>query len=111
MRKFTHLDSLDSARRRSSKVPLVLLFVLMLIAIPPMFELGKLNLARCGLFGFTSCDTPLLDYLSTHWETNHGEVRDWIAPHLTNRTWNPKLVIPFACFWTAAAALMLRRGH
>ena len=53
MRKFTHLDALDHTRRRRSKAPLVLLFVLILVATPPMFEVGKMNLARFGLFGFT----------------------------------------------------------
>ena len=112
MRKFTHLDSLDRPRRQKSKAPLVILFVLILIATPPMFEVGKMNLARWGLFGLTApVDTPLLDYLSARWEYSHGELRDWSTPLLASRKWNPKMVVPFALMWAGFAALMLRRGH
>jgi hypothetical protein len=112
MRKTTHLDALDHPRRRQSKAPLVLLFVLILVATPPLFEVGKMNLARWRLCGLTyPVDTPLLDFLSAQWEYSHGELRDWSTPLLASRKWNPKMVIPFAFFWTALAALMLRRGH
>jgi hypothetical protein len=112
MRKFTHIDALDHPRRRRSKAPLVLLFALILVVTPPMFEVGKMNLARWGLFGLTTpVDTPLLDFLGAQWEYSHSELRDWSTPLLVNRRWNPRMVIPFAFFWTALAALMLRRGH
>jgi hypothetical protein len=111
MRKYTHLDALDHPRRRRSKAPLILLLLLVFIATPPLFELTKLNLARCGLFGLSGAvDTPLLDFFAKQWETNHGEIRDWATPLLVNRRWNPQLVLPIAFFWTAVAAFMLRRG-
>jgi hypothetical protein len=112
MRKFTHLDALDQTRRRKSNAPLVLLMILIVIAVPPLYEVAKINLAQFGLFGFAGrADTPLLDFLSAQWEYSHGQLRDWSAPYLVNRRWNPRMVIPFAFFWTALAALMLRRGH
>ena len=112
MRKFAHIDALDHPRRRRSKAPLVLLFVLILIATPPLYEVGKMNLARFGLFGFAGrVDTPLLDFVSAQWEYSHSELRDWSTPLLVYRRWNPKMVIPFALFWAAAAAMMLRRSH
>jgi hypothetical protein len=112
MRKFTHIDALDHPRRRRSKAPLVYLFAIMLIATPPLFEVGKMNLARFHLFGFAGrVDTPLLDFFSAQWEYSHGQLRDWSTPLLANRRWTPGMVIPFAFFWTAMAALMLRRGH
>jgi hypothetical protein len=111
MRKFTNLDTLDRPRRRSSKAPLVVLVLLLLIATPPLYELARLNLANYGLFGLSGAvDTPLLDTLSKFWETSHGEVRDWIAPMMVNRKWNPGLVLPIAFLGTAAGAFMLRRG-
>jgi hypothetical protein len=112
MRKFTHLDTLDRPRRRASKAPLVLLFVLILVAAPPMFEVAKLNLARWGLFGITTpVATPVLDAVSAQWEYSHGELRDWVTPLLVNRRWNPRLVLPIAFLWAGVAAFMLRRGH
>ena len=112
MRKFTQLDSLDHPRRKRSKAPLVVLFVLILVATPPLFEVGKLNLARWGLFGLPpSVETPILNTLSAQWETSHSEFRDWITPLMANRRWNPQFVLPIAFIWTAVAAMMLRRGH
>jgi hypothetical protein len=112
MRKFTHLDDLDHPRRKPSKAPKVILFLLIIIATPPMFEVAKLNLARWGLFGLTTpVDTPLLNALSAQWEYSHGELRDWVTPLMVNRRWNPKLVLPFAFLWAGVAAFMLRRGH
>jgi hypothetical protein len=112
MRKFTHLDTLDHPARRPSKAPLVMLFVLIIIATPPMFEVAKINLARWGVFGLTSpVETPLLDALSARWEYSHGELRDWVTPLMVYRRWNPKLVLPIAFFWAGVAAFMLRRGH
>jgi hypothetical protein len=112
MRKYSALDALDQPRRRKSKAPLVYLLVLILIAAPPAFELGKAGLARLGLFGLeTPVQTPVLDFLSTAWETGQSDVRDWIPTVMVNFRWSPRFVIPFAFFWTAVAALMLRRGH
>jgi hypothetical protein len=111
MRKFTHLDTLDHPRRRASKAPLVILGFLVLLAAPPAYEVAKLNLGRFGLCGITNpVDTPVLDFLSKHWETSHGEVRDWITPMMVNRRWTPTMVLPIAFFWCAVAAFMLRRG-
>jgi hypothetical protein len=111
MRKFSHLDVLDRPKRRRSKAPLVVLVLLLLVASPPLYELARLNLAKYGLFGLTGyVDTPLLDTLSKYWETSHGEIRDWIAPLMVNRKWNPRLVLPIAFLWTAWGAFMLRRG-
>jgi hypothetical protein len=112
MRKFSALDALDAPQRRKSKAPLVYLLVLVLVVTPPLFEFGKVGLARAGLFGLTTpVATPLLDYLSSGWETGQSDVRDWIRPMMINRRWSPGLVIPIAFFWTAVAAMMLRRGH
>jgi hypothetical protein len=112
MQKFSGLDTLDEPRRRKSKAPLVYLFVLILLATPPLFELARLHLARWELFGLSApAETPLLDFLSKGWQTGQSDLRDWMAPMMVNRRWNPQLVIPFAFFWTAVAALMLRRGH
>ena len=112
MRKFTHLDALDQPRRRRSKAPLVLLFALDPRRHPAPVRGRQDEPVRLGLFGFAGrVDTPLLDFLSAQWEYSHSELRDWSTPLLANRRWNPRLVIPFAFFWTAAAALMLRRGH
>jgi hypothetical protein len=113
MRKFTHLDDLDQPRRQPSKVfPLAVLFVLTLVATPPLFEVAKIHASRHGLFGLTPpVATPLLDALSAQWEYSHGEFRDWLTPLLVNRRWSPKFVLPIAFFWTGVAALMLRRGH
>jgi hypothetical protein len=113
MRKFTHLDSLDKPRRRASKAPLVVLFALILVASPPLFEVAKLNLARHGLLGLsTPVETPLLDVLSAQWQYSHSELRDWVTPLLVNRMrWSPNLVLPVAFFWAGVAAFMLRRGH
>ena len=111
MRKFCHLDALDVPRRRRSKAPLVVLFVLVLLATPPLFELAKVNLAHWGLFGLPArVDTPLLDAISKQWESSHSEFRDWLAPQLVGWRWNPKFVLPIAFFWAAVAAFMLRRG-
>jgi hypothetical protein len=88
------------------------LLVLILIATPPVFELGKVGLARLGLFGLeTPVQTPVLDFLGSAWETGQSDVRDWITPMTFNLRWSPRFVIPFAFFWTAVAALMLRRSH
>jgi hypothetical protein len=112
MQKFTHLDSLDQPRKKKSKAPLVVLFVLALVATPPLFEVGKMNLARWGLFGLTSrVETPILDTIGKHWHENDRELREWITPFLVNRRWNPQFVLPIAFFWTIVAAMMLRRGH
>ena len=112
MRKFTHLDSLDHPRRRRSKAPLVLLFVLILIATPPMFEVGKIEPGAVGTVRAHHAGRHPSARLPQHaLGDSHGELRDWSTPLLVNRRWNPKLVIPFAFFWTAVAALMLRRGH
>jgi hypothetical protein len=112
MRKFSALDALDPPRRKKSKAPLVYFIVLVLIASPPLFELGKLNLARFGLFGLTNpVQTPVLDVLSAGWQTGESDVRDWIAPKMANLRWSPGFVIPIAFFWTAMGALMLRRTH
>jgi hypothetical protein len=112
MRKFTHLEALDRPRRRKSNAPMILLVVLILIATPFLCEVAKMNLTQFRLFGFSGrADTPLLDFVSTQWEFSHGQIRDWSAPYLVNRRWTPQMVIPFAFFWTAMAALMLRRGH
>jgi hypothetical protein len=112
MRKFSALDALETPRRRKSKAPLVYLLVLILIVAPPAFELGKVGLARAQLFGLTNpVATPLLDLLSSTWETGQSDVRDWITPMMLNLRWSPGLVVPIAFFWTAVAAMMLRRGH
>jgi hypothetical protein len=109
MRKFTHLDSLDQPRKRRSKAPLVVLFVLILIAAPPLYEVARINLARFGLTPPVA--TPLLDAMSRQWEYSHGEFRDWVTPMLVNRRWNPQFVLPIAFLWAGVAAFMLRRGH
>jgi hypothetical protein len=112
MRKFTQLDALDQPRRRPSRAPLVLLFLVIVIATPPIFEVAKINLARLGLFGLTApVDTPLLNALSAQWEYSHGEVRDWLTPLMVGRKWTPQLVLPVAFLWAGVAAFMLRRGH
>lgn len=112
MRKFTHLDTLDDTPRRRSKPPLALLLVLVLIAVPPSFEVVKMNLARWGLFGLTApVDTPILDAIGAQWQARQSEFRDWIAPHMVNRRWNPRLVLPIAFVWTALAGWLLRKGH
>jgi hypothetical protein len=112
MRKFSALDALDQPRRRRSRAPLVYLLIVVLLATPPLYELGKLHLARSGLFNLsTAVETPLLDYLSKGWESGQSDVRDFVAPWMARPRWNPQLVIPVAFFWTAVAALMLRRGH
>ena len=112
MRKFSHLDVLDPTRPRRSRAPLIFLVALILVATPPLFELARLNAARFGLFGLTMpVETPILDAASAQWEYSHSECRDWIAPWLVNRRWNPNLVLPIAFVWTGLAALMLRRGH
>jgi hypothetical protein len=112
MRKFSALEALDQPRRRRSKAPLVYLVVVVLIATPPLLELGKVGLARLGLFGLAgSVETPVLDFLSSTWQTGQSDVRDWITPMRVQFRWSPRLVIPVAFFWTAVAALLLRRGH
>jgi hypothetical protein len=111
MQKFMALDALDAPQRQKSKAPLVYLFVLILLATPPLFELAKVQAARYELFGLSApVDTPLLDYLSKTWEFGRSDVRDWMAPYLVNRRWKPEYVIPLAFFFTAIGALMLRRG-
>src|SRR6516162_1585969 len=95
MRKYSALDALDQPRRRKSKAPLVYLLILILIATPPLVELGKVNLARFGLFGLsTPVETPVLDFISSGWQTGQSDVRDWITPMMVNCRWNPQLVIP-----------------
>jgi hypothetical protein len=111
MRKFCHLDALDAPRRKRSKAPLVILFILVMVATPPLYEAARFHLAEWGLFGLARpVSTPLLDAISKQWEFSHSEVRDWIAPWMVNRRWNPAFVLPIAFFWTGVAAFMLRRG-
>ena len=101
MRKFTHLEALDHSRRRRSKAPLVLLFALILIATPPMFEFGKMHLARWGLFGLTApADTPLLDFLSRlpRWEYPSRRAPRLVDPAACRSPVRSKMVSPFAFF-------------
>jgi hypothetical protein len=111
MQKFSPLDALDERQQPKSKAPLVYLFVLILLATPPLFELAKVQAARHELFGLSApAETPLLDFLSKGWENGQSDVRDWIAPYMVNRRWKPEYVIPLAFFLTVVGALMLRRG-
>jgi hypothetical protein len=112
MQKFTNLDSIELPRRRRSKAPKVMLFLMILVVTPPLFEFTKLELAERGLFGIANpVETPILNALSASWETGHGEFREWVTPLIADRTWSPKMVLPIAFFWTGVGVLMLRKGH
>ncbi len=111
MRKFSHLDTLDQPRQPVSKISLAIFCLLLLVAAIPLFELGKLGLTRFGLLSSSFVNTPVLDWLSYHWEERSGEFRDWITPFLVNRRWNPRVVLPVAFGWTALAVWLLRKGH
>src|SRR3954471_8172012 len=109
MRKFVHLDTLDRPKKRRSKALLVVLFALLVVATPPLYELARLKLAEHGILAPVA--TPLLDTISAQWAYSHGEFRDWATPLMASRRWSPSLVLPIAFLWTALGAYMLRRGH
>jgi hypothetical protein len=112
MRKYNHLDTLDDPPRRRSKAPLVVLFVLALIASPPLFEAARLGLSRRGLFGFTATvDTPVLDAIDAQWQARQSEFHDWVTPLMINRKWSPRVVLPIVFLWTAFGVWLLRKGH
>src|SRR4051812_28454175 len=109
MRKFVHLDTLDQPKKPRSRAVLVVLFALVVVATPPLYELGRWKLAEHGILDPVA--TPLLDTISAHWAYSRGELRDWATPLMARRRWSPSMVLPIAFLWCALGAFMLRRGH
>jgi hypothetical protein len=112
MRKLQSVTADPRPRTRRSKATFFLVFSLLLMFSPIVYESGL----RCyaswqGLFGtYPQIQTPVLDALNAGYETASFDLKQLTSGIFRQSPWKPSFVIPFAIFWTGVLAMLLRKG-
>jgi|GEM_PF-5861594 len=112
MRKFPTSTFEDRPRSRRSRISLCLSLGFLALLLPVLYDSSRLCLASWrGLFGtYSPVQTPVLDALSTSYQTVSQDVRSWTRSTFHQTPWKTSYVIPFAIFWTVVLSLLLRKA-
>ena len=112
MRKNQGVLDHEVRHSRRSRVPMVILFLLVLIVSPLAYECGSLVFARWqSIYGtYWAPRTPLLSAIAEWSAFSNFETRRQFSSRFLNGHWSPNLAIPLAVTWAGLAAFFLRRG-
>jgi hypothetical protein len=112
--KYRSTRTLETPRPpKKSRVPMVILLCLVLLASPLLYEGGLICYGswQSMLGGHLSVQTPVLDSISGIWREGKFQTTRRLQPMMNGGRWNPSMAVPLALAIAGISALLLRRGH
>lgn len=112
MRKLATLSIDNRPKVRKARLMAAVILPIILILSPILYESAILCVASWqGLFGaYPQTNTPILNGLGNFYEMVSFDFKWWFHGVFNRTPWRSSFVIPFAIFWTAVLALLLRKG-
>ena len=111
MRKYSCLGVDEGRGRKGSKLPALVLLVVLLVLSPVLYEAAAICIAswKTALGSYTVVETPVLSAIRESWRTGRIEAASWLYPLTHSYPWKASVVVPFFLLWTMIAAIPLKR--